>query len=245
MASDNPTYTAADVISDVENRFSGGTGLSSSVFFPWISYSVQKLHAKIASIGQRAKEEILGDTGTITLASDTLEYTITDSIPLFGGFIRVDVRYGATGDVYNKATPLVDINHWKSLENVSTTYQPKTSPLYYKLGTKIGIIPTATAGESVQTPTAKIRYVKRQPQITAGTDEIIIPYRFIYPVINYVQSKAVQRVNEDYGESALLERKFEQELEEVALSVADEFEEGVDGVEVSSSSPLFNDPLSW
>lgn len=245
MAESNPTYTASDIITDVNSRFVGGTGLSNEDFLPWISYSNQKLYQKIISVGKRAKQEIFGAKGDITLTAGVLEYTITDWLPRFGGILRVDIQYGATGDVFNRATPLIDITYWNNLEDVSTSYRSKIHPLYYLMGTVIGFIPVPPSGESVQTPTARVRYVKRPQQITEVTDEIDIPYRFLYPLINYVQAKAVQRVNEDYSEASLVERQFEKELEDVAMAVADEFEEGVDGVEMSSSSELYSNPIDY
>lgn len=242
MATDNPTFTAASVITDVQSRLNN-PNLSGDVYLPWLSYSVQKLHAKLTSVGQRAKEYLFGDREDIPLTADILEYTITDSIPRFGGVLRIEVRYGASGDDWSRATPLVSINNWDSLDNVSTTYRGKTNPLYYLRRNVIGIIPTPPAGESVQTPTARVWYVRRQPQINDSTDEIDIPYRFIYPVLNYVEAMAIRRLHEDYGEARDIENQFERELEQVALAVADEFEEGVEGIEISSSSELFYNPL--
>lgn len=245
MATNNPTYTAADVITDVNNRFVGGSNLDSTVLLPWVSYSYLKLYNAIISVGQRAKEEIFGDRGDITLSSGTLEYTITDSLPRFGGILKVEVRYGDSEDDWVPAKPLVSITHWKSLDNVSTTYRSKTDPLYYLRRSVIGIIPTPTAGEDDQTPTARVWFIRRPYKIDATTDEIDIPYRFIYPVINYVYAMAVRRVNEDHQEASLIEQQFERELEEVALMVANEFEEGVDGVEAPSDSELYHNPLSY
>ncbi len=245
MATNNPTYTAADIVTDVNSRFSGSTGLSSDVFLPWISYAYQKLYNKIISVGSRAKQDIFGDRADVTLSADTLEYSLTTNIPRFGGFIKVEVIYGASGDVYNRASPLIDLDHWDSLSRVSVTYRSKTKPLYYRRLDQMGIIPTPTAGETTQTPTARVWFVKRPFQVDTGTDEIDIPYRFIYPMVNYVHSKTIQRVNEDYREAELVEARFDQELEEVADMVANEFEEGEDGIEISSGSDLYQNPLSY
>lgn len=244
MATNNPTYTAANVITDVEARLNT-PNLSSTVYLPWISYAYQKLYAKIVGVGKRAKQEIFGDRTDVTLSADTLEYSLTTNIPRFGGFIKVEIRYGASGDDWNKASPLIDLDHWDSLDNVSTTYRSKLHPLYYKRLNLMGIIPTPPAGESAQTPTARVWFVRRPYQIDTTTDEIDIPYRFIYPILNYVQARAIQRVNEDYGESSLVEARFDKELEDVAMMVADEFEEGVDGIEVSTSSEIFYNPLDY
>lgn len=241
MATSNPTYTAADVITDVNSRFVGGTNLSASIFLPWVSYANQKLYRAIISIGQRAKEAIFGDRADITLSVGTLEYALSTNIPRFGGILKVEVQYGATGDVYNPASPLVSITNWKSLDQVSTTYQSKTLPVYYLRRDFIGFIPTPPESGA----TARVWFVRRPQQINLTTDEIDIPYRFLYPIVNYVHSKAVMRMNEDYTTADRVEANFNRELEEVAEMVADEFEEGVDGIEVSSDSELFTNPLNY
>ena len=245
MATANPDYTASDIIEEVNSLLTGGTNLSAEIMLPWISTAYQRLYAKISSVSKQAKEELFGDRADVELVADTLEYTLTDSIPRFGGFIKVAVRYGASEDDWNPATRLLSIEYWKDLSKVSTQYQAKTLPLYYQRNGLIGVIPTAVSGETDQTPTARVWFVKRAERIDEVTDIIDIPYRFCYPIVNYVLKRTLQRVNEDYATADQIDRDFKEDLEEVALSVASEFEEGIDGIEVPAGSALYDNPFNW
>lgn len=241
MSESNPTYTAGDVITDVEARLLS-PNLSASVYIPWISYAYQKLYSKLIGVGQDVKEELFGDTDSISLTVGQLEYTLIDEIPRYGGIIKVAVKYGGTGDTRQPARRLRSKSHWRNIENVSTSYQAKDIPLYYIQGGVIGIIPTAPESGAV----AYIDFVKRPYQITESEDEIDIPYRFIYPIINYVHARAVERTAEDYGQSAIIEKNFQNELEEVALAVASEFNENeANMVEVATNDVLYDNPFDY
>lgn len=241
---DNPEITAADVINDVEGRFSSDPNLSSSKYFPWISYAYLRTYQALTKVNQTAKEVLFGSLATLTLTTDTPnEYTITDEIPRFGGLIKIEIKYGATGDVYNPAGRLLSLAHWNNQDNVSTTYRSKTTPLYYLLGTKLGFIPVPPESGA----TAKVWYIKRPYQIQETSDIIDIPYRFIWPVFEYVHAKALQAVNEDYATAAEIEANFRGQLGEVQESVASEFNEndGTDSIQDSINSPIYDDPLKW
>lgn len=242
MSSNNPDVTAADIISDIEARMAS-PGLSTSIYIPWISYAYQRTFQAITKVGQQAREELFGDTDTITLnTTSPNEYTITNEIPRFGGLIKVEVKYGATGDVYNNARRLRSVANWRVMANVSTTYQGKTTPLYYLLGNTIGFIPVPPESGAI----AKIYFIKRPYQITNGTDVIDIPYRFLWPIPEYVHAKAIQRVNEDYSTAAKVEAEFNAMLEEVSLAAGGEFNEndGTNGVE-DADDMLYSDPLRF
>lgn len=241
MSSHNPDVTCSDIITDIENRLAS-PNLSADMYLPWISTSAQRIYQALASLGQDAKEKFFAASDTISLTQSTLEHSITDSIPDFASFIKVEVLYGAAEDTRNPATKLRSPAHWDNLANVSTTYRNKNEPLYYQSGDNIGIIPIPPEAGA----TAYVRYVSRLPQYTDGSDVINIPFRFIWPIYDYVQAKAIQRVNEDYSTARQIERDFSASLEEVTERAADEINEndGTNAIEVSTNSELYSDPLS-
>jgi hypothetical protein len=245
MATDNPSITASNLITDVEARL-GNPNLSGTKYLPWISYAYQKVYHKLANVGQEVKEQLFGALETVTLTNGTAEYNLNDKISRYGGFIKAEIKYGGTSDEYKRATKLRSISQWNDQSQVTTSYQPKDKPLVYFLGTVFGVIPTPPADDA-GTPYAKIWYVKRPYQITEVGDTIDIPYRFMFPLVNYVQAKAVQAKYEDYSASMALEKKFEDELEQMAEMAAGEMTENEGmGVEVDSSSPLYSNPLgNW
>lgn len=241
---DNPQITPADVITDVESRFSSVPSISSTVYLPWISYAYQRLYQKICEVSQTAKENLFGEVAEVDLPTSTpSEFTITDEIPRFGGFIAVEVKYGGTGDVYNKASLLKSVAHWTNWDNISTNYRSKVTPLYYQRGKTMGFIPVPPEVNAV----AKIWYVKRPYQITSVTDVIDIPYRFLTPLFDFVHARALQKVNEDYGNAGAIEANFRGQLDEIQLAVASEFNEndGTDNVQDNTNSGFYDNPLKW
>jgi hypothetical protein len=243
MSDSNPTYTASDVISDVEGRLSS-PNINTSIYLPWISYAYNRLWGKLANIGQHAKEAFFADTGTISLDVSTLEHTITDDIPRFGSLIRLEVQYGGSGDLRVRAYPLKTVANVRNLGNVSTNYYPKGAPRYYIAGGKLGIVPVPPESGA----TAYLRYVKRVDQITDAEDVIDIPYRFVWPIAEYVHAKAIQRVNEDYSIASGLEDNFRQMLEEVADQAAGELSNENDGtnfVEEDDGDGWYANPLDY
>lgn len=245
MSSNNPSITASDIVTDIEARLLT-PNVSTTTYLPWISHAYAKTHQALAGASHRVKEELFGDDVTIDLTPGTSEYSLSTHIPRYGGIIKVEIRYGLSGDDWNRAEKLKSVAHWRIQNNVSTNYRSKINPLYYILSDTIGFIPTPTAGEVDQTAQAKVWYFKRSYQITAGTDVIDIPYRFIYPITNYVLAKTIQRENEDFLVAQSIERQFEKELEDIAVAAVSEFgeQEGVDSIEIDSSH-TYNNPLHF
>lgn len=244
MSSNNPSVTASDIITDVENRL-GNPNISTDIYLPWVSYSYQKTYQKLTGVDQAVKETYFGDAIEFNLTPGVAEYSLTANIPRFGGFIKAEIKYGASGDNWQRTTRLPSLANWRIQNNTSTSYQAKDAAMYYLLGDNLGFIPTPPASETAQTPVAKVWYIKRPYQITLGTDVIDLPYRFLYPMVNYVQAKAIERENEDYTQAAQVEIKFERELESVALAAASEFSEneGTNFVQVGADSPLYSNPM--
>lgn len=241
---DNPEITVADVVTDIEGRFSSAPSISSDRYLPWISYAYQKVFNALSMVNARCREDLFGDVDTITLNTATPnEYTLTDEISRFGGFISVEIKYGATGDVYNKANRLPSQSNWENWDNISTTYRSKLEPLYYKRGNTVGFIPVPPETGA----TAKIWYVKRPNQLTDTTDIVDIPYRFLYPVTDYVHARALQAVNEDYQTADVIEANFRRQIEEIQEAAASEFNEndGTDNVQDNSNSDIYNNPFRW
>lgn len=243
MSVDNPDLLASDIITDVENRL-GTTDLDTTDYIPWISYAYLKTYLAISAAGQQAKEYYFGAYSLITLTAGIAEYDLDTYIPRFGGFIKVEVRYGGTSDDWVVARRLKSLSNWKNQANVTETYQPKISALYYKLGNNLGFIPTPPTTDS-GTPTAKVWYVKRPYQIEQASDVIDIPYRYTYPITDYVQAKAIMAENEDYAQAGATEQKFDQQLFDLTGIVTDEFNEndGTSGIQVPVSAPIFRNPL--
>lgn len=244
MSSNNPDITASDIISDVENRL-GDTNLDASDYLPWISYAYTKLFHAISSAGSRAKEEIFGASETFNLSAGSSSVSINTNIPRFGGFLRVEVKYGGTDDtMFNKATRLTSVAYGKDQDELTTQYNNKARPLYRKLGDSLIIIPTPPTTDS-GTPQATVWYVKRPYQITDSADIIDIPYRFIYPIPNYVHSKAIIAENEDFGQANLVEERFERELQQIVTQVVNEFDEydGTNAIAYSESDAFNQNPL--
>lgn len=243
MATNNPSVTASDIITDVEARL-GTPNISGTKYLPWISYAYQKLYQGLAGVNQEVKETLFGDVATVTMTNGTAEYNINTNIPRYGGFIKAEVKYGGTDDVYVRASKIRSIANWLVQNEVSTSYRGKSNPLIYFLGSVFGVIPTPPTTDS-GTPEMKMWYVKRPYQINSVSDVIDIPYRFLFPLVNYVQSKAIQAKYEDYSQSMALENKFESEVQQAALAAASEISENENMVvETSSSSELYNNPLS-
>lgn len=245
MASNNPTYTAADVITDVEIRL-GSPSISASNYLPWISYAYQKTWGALSNAGQTVREQLFGAYTSYTLTNGTAEYTLTDIAPRFDSVVKMEILYGGTGDLRVPVTKMRSVSNWKNMGNVSTSYQNKGGPIYYQFKNTLGIIPTPPASDSSQA-ILYLWYIQRPYQINATNDEIDIPYRFIYPILNYVQAKAMQAENEDYTTAGDLEARFERELEQVALTASSEMSEddGTLGVESSANDLLYDNPLSY
>lgn len=242
MASNNPTYTASNAITDVEARLRN-PNISASVYIPWISVAYQRVYQALVAVGQHAKEEYFGDSDTINLDTDSPnEYVLTDEIPRFGGIIDVEVKYGLSTDDWIRAAK-IRFPNWKIHNNVSTSYRGKDTAVYYLIGKKIGFIPTPPESNAQ----AKIYYVKRPYQITDGTDEIDIPYRFLYPILTYIQARAVERAFEDYQTAKDLDRRFLGELEEIAQAAETEMFDENEGysVDVASDDAINSNPFSY
>jgi len=244
MSTDNPSITASDIVTDVELRL-GSPGIATATYLPWISYAYQKTYQALVNAGQRVKEELFGNQTTFDLTAGVGEYTLSTELSRFGGVIKVELKYGKTGDDWVRATRIESVSDWRIDNNDSTSYRAKDSALYYLLQDTIGFLPIPPASETDQTPQAKVFYIKRPYQIDAGGDVIDIPYRFIYPVSNYVQAKAVEAENEDYGQAAITEQRFTQELDDIAVAAESEFgeAEGVNRVKVASNSSIFSRPF--
>jgi len=241
MSSNNPDITASDIITDVENRLDT-PGISTSVYLPWVSYAYQKTYQAITYAGQRAKETFFGAYIEVDLTNGTAEYTISDIVPRFGGIIKVEIKYGNSEDVWNRAKELPSISDWKIQNNVDTTYRSKTCPLYYVLKDTIGFIPTPPSTDT-SNATARIWYVQRPYQITSGSDVVDLPYRFIYPVNDYVQAKAIMKENEDYAQAAQVEANFRLQLDQITALVENEFNENEGRfVKIDSSDSLYANP---
>ena len=242
MASNNPDITVSDITTDVEARL-GTPNISASVYLPWVSYAYQKTFQALLGVGQGTKEKLFGELASFNLTAGVAEYSLETNIPRFGGIIKVEVKYGGSGDDWIKATQLPSISMWTNQNNVSTSYRSKATALYYLLNDIIGFIPTPPSTDS-STPLARVWYIKRPYQLTLVGDIIDIPYRFIYPVVNYVQSKAVEKLNEDYTQSTLLERKFQSELEQIAIAASSEFDENAGNfIQDPGADMFYNNPI--
>lgn len=241
MSSNNPSITVSDIAEEVEERLDN-PGIDTTTYLPWISYAYQRTFKALMKGGQRVKEALFEDNATIDLTTSTLEITITTQIPRFGGIVKVEVKYGLSTDEWNDADNLGSSSHWRNLHNVSTTYRSKTEPLYLQSGTKLMIIPVPPEDGA----TAYIRYIKRPYQLTAGGDVIDLPYRYLDPLINYVQARAIERDNEDYAVGRQIDGKFLLELDQLVEDAVSEFineNDGSSNVSVPSDSALFADPL--
>lgn len=243
MASNNPSITAADIITDVEARL-GTPGISTTNYLPWVSYAYQKTFQALINAGQTVKEELFGNYSAITLTNGTAEYALSTIIPRFGGFIKTEILYGGTGDQRVRINKLRSVSQWQIQGNVSTSYRSKSEPLFYLLEDTLGVIPTPPVAD-VANAILYAWYVRRPYQINLSTDVIDIDYRFIYPIVNYVQAKAIQAKFEDYSEARTVEAQFQQELEQIAIAAASEYNENdeTNAVEISADSMLFDNPL--
>lgn len=243
MSANNPDITASDIISDVEVRLDN-PGRSANEYLPWVSYAYNQVYITLASLGQTLKEQLFGDVETLTLEGGTAEYSIKTNIPRFGGLIKVEVKYGGTSDDWVKATLLKSLANWVNQDNTSTSYRAKEQALYYVLGDNLGFIPTPPESDS-GTPQAKVWYIKRPYQLTSVGDVIDLPYRFIFPITNYVHSRALAVDHQDYYTPRVIDANFRQELEmvkDLAESELDEHEGN--SVEVDSNSPLLVNPFA-
>lgn len=242
MSSNNPSITASVIISDVENRL-GNPNISTSVYLPWVSYAYQKTYAALYNVGQTVREQLFGNYDDITLTNGTAEYALSTILPRFASVIKLEILYGATGDQRATLRKLRSIAHWNNQGNVSTSYRPKATPYYYILEDTLGIIPTPPATDPANA-ILYAWYVRRPYQITEGADVIDIDYRFIYPVVNYVQAKAIQKENEAYDTSLKIERLFEAELEQIAETAASEFNENEGEFVMETDSALDENPFN-
>lgn len=240
---DNPDITVSDIVTDVENRLDSPS-ISTSTYLPWVSYAYQKLYQALIGAGGRVKEELFGNYVTFDLAAETAEYDLETYIPRYGGTIKVEIKYGGTGDDWIRAKRLPSLANYKIQNNSTTNYRAKSDALYYIIQGKIGFIPTPPSTDS-GTPSVRIWYIKRPYQLTASTDVIDIPYRFIYPLVDYVQAKAIMSENEDYTQADKIEANFRQQLIEVADAANSEFDEndGTNFIQVSANSSLYSNPL--
>ena len=238
MASNNPSVTASDIIADVEARL-GTPNISSSVYLPWISYAYQRVFLTLLRTKREVAEQFFGDYYDLALSTlNPNEYVITNYIPRFGGILKVEVKYGATDDQWVNSSQLPSVTTYDILQNNTTAYRSKVSVVFYFIGQKIGFIPVPPETGA----TARIYYIKRPYQINQTTDVIDIPYRYQYPIVDYVQAKAIQRANQDYSASQVLEDRFRQQLEEVSISADSEIE-GSSNILYTGTS-LYDNPLS-
>lgn len=238
MASNNPSVTASNIISDVEARLFNPS-ISSSLYLPWVSYAYQRVFLTLLRSRREIAEQFFGDSYTLTLnTTSPNEYILTDYIPRFGGIIKVNLKYGATGDQWLSVSQLPSVSTYGSLEERTTLNVAKNNAVFYVIGQKIGFIPTPpeTGAQAV------IYYIKRPYQINDVADVIDIPYRYQYPIADYVQSKAIQRANQDYSTSQVVEDRFRQQLEEIAISADSEII-GSSNI-LYQGSGLYDNPLS-
>jgi hypothetical protein len=238
MASNNPNVTASNIISDVEARLMT-PAISSNTYLPWISYAYGRVFLTLLRARREIAEQFFADSYLLTLnTTNPNEYTLTDYIPRFGGMLKVEILYGATGDTWINAAQLPAISTYDILQNNTTQYRGKSSCIYYLIGGKIGFIPVPPESGA----TARIYYIKRPYQIDSTSDVIDIPYRYQYPIVDYVQSKAIQTANQDYSTSQILEDRFRQQLEEIAISADSEIVASTNIL--YQGSALYDNPLS-
>ena len=239
MSEDNLDLLVSDIITDVEARM-GNPNISTSIYLPFINTAYARTYFALMGTGRAVKEELFGEYALVTLnTSSPNEYDLIDLAPRFGGMIKLEVKYGGTDDIYKKATRLKSLADW-DMSHVTTDYIAKATPLYYILGKKIGFLPVPPEAGAV----AKMWYVKRPYQLSESTDIIDIPYRFTYPIVNYVHAKAIQKENEDYKNSLNIENVFKNELEELSQFVEGEYNENEGSeVEDSSNSGFYENPL--
>lgn len=243
MSANNPSITASSIVTEIE-AILGTPSISTSTYLPWISYAYQKTYQALVNAGQDIKERLFGNYLSVNLANGTAEYTLSTIIPRFGGFIKVEILYGGSGDERVRLAPLRSISNWRIQGNVSTSYRSKANPLYYVFQNTFGIIPTPPASDA-SSPTLYTWYIRAPYQIDAGGDVIDIPYRFLTPLKDYVQAKAVQKEHEDYSVSAQLERDFRLQLEEISLAASSEYNENeqTNEIEDSSDNVFYDNPF--
>lgn len=238
MATNNPDVTASNIITDVESRLFN-PNISSSLYLPWVSYAYNRVYLTLLRSRKEIAEQFFGDSYTLTLDTDNPnEYILTDYIPRFGGIIKVNLKYGDTNDQWQEVPQLPSVSTYSSMEERTTLNVAKSNAVYYILGGKIGFIPVPPESGAQ----AVIYYIKRPYQIDDVSDVIDIPYRYQYPIADYVQSKAMQRSNQDYTTSQVVEDRFRQQLEEVAIS-ADSEVLGSSNI-LYQGTALYENPLS-
>lgn len=234
----NPNITASNIITDVEARLFN-PNISSSLYLPWISYAYQRVFLTLLRSRKEIAEQFFGDSYTLTLDTDNPnEYILTDYMPRFGGIIKVNMKYGDTNDQWQDVSQLPSVSTYSSMEERTTLNVAKTNAVYYILGGKIGFIPIPPESGAQ----AVIYYIKRPYQIDDVSDVIDIPYRYQYPIADYVQSKAMQRSNQDYTTSQVIENRFRQQLEEIAISADSEIL-GASNI-LYQGTALYDNPLS-
>lgn len=241
MSSNNPTITVSDLIEEVDTRL-GGTNLDTSDFLPWASYSQLKTYNAIIAAGQQAKERYFETEDTLDLSTSVLEIDITSQAPDFGSVVKIEVKYGASGDDWNPASKMASSANWRNLHNVSTTYRNKTSPVYNITGDSNLMVIPIPPEDGAQ---AYIRYISRPYKLTLATDTIVIPYRFTYLMTDYIYNRATIAENEDISAFRALDADFEAKLRKLTEEVTNEFNEndGTSGIRVSGSAPIFRNPL--
>lgn len=234
----NPNITASNIITDVEARLFN-PNISSSLYLPWISYAYQRVFLTLLRSRKEIAEQFFGDSYTLTLDTDNPnEYILTDYMPRFGGIIKVNMKYGDINDQWQDVSQLPSVSTYSSMEEKTTLNVAKTNAVYYILGGKIGFIPIPPESGAQ----AVIYYIKRPYQIDDVSDVIDIPYRYQYPIADYVQSKAMQRSNQDYTTSQVIEDRFRQQLEEIAISADSEIL-GASNI-LYQGTALYDNPLS-
>lgn len=245
MSANNPSITASSIIADVENRL-GTPNISTTTYIPWVSYGYSKTWAALNGVGQEAREELFGAYIAVSLTNGLGEYTLSTIIPRFSSFIKAEIQYGGNGDIRVPIGKIRSLANWQNMGNVSTSYRSKSDPILYRYKNTLGIIPTPPATDTI-VPTLYVWYVQKPFQITDGADIIDLEYRYIYPLVNYVQAKAIQTEHEDYATSLQIENLFEKELNDIAETVASEYNENEgESIETSSSSSIYDNPLgSW
>lgn len=238
MATNNPDITASDIITDVEARLMT-PAISSSKYLPWISYAYGRVFLTLLRARREIAEQFFADNYLLTLnTNNPNEYILTDYIPRFGGMLKVELKYGDTNDQWVNIAQLPSISTYDILQNNTTAYRGKSSAIYYLVGGKIGFIPVPPESGA----TARIYYIKRPYQIDSVDDTIDIPYRYQYPIVDYVQAKAIQTANQDYSTSQVLEDRFRQQLEEVAISADSEIVASTNIL--YQGTALYDNPLS-
>lgn len=228
---DNPEYTVADVISDVNGRLRN-PGVGAEIITPWVSYAYNRLYNKLLNVNQQVKEQLFGAYTTIDLEEDVAEYVITEHAPRYSSLVKYEIHYGTNQITSGKSIYSIA----KSPNNVITG--GSGTPRLYRYGNNFAFYPIPGEG------TAHLWYIKRGKQLTQSTDVLYdIPYRYLYPIMDYVEGRVIARINEDYGVLGTLEREFERKMEEVAMMADGEISEW-DVESIDDGSPDMRSPFN-